>query len=145
MPRNHGYGEGPHRQRGPDLPKRSRNRESFQQYCPYPSDTEEEFARHHADLYGDEENLIDGQHIGSAHFPRRSERATIHSQYRTSNPHRDRTRVAYNNEVLRANAEYRELDSEQIAYYNHTSGGMLPRHHATLLPLARDREGPNYQ
>lgn len=45
----------------------------------------------------------------------------------------------------RVNEEYRGLSHQQREYYEHTSGDMLPRHHNTLLPLARVREGPNYQ
>lgn len=145
MPRGHRSSEVGRRQRGPDLPTRIQDRDSFRQNIPYPSGSEEEFARHHAELYGDEEELVDGHHTGSPHFPRRTERARIHREYTTSNEHRDRTRDAYN-EVLRpANAEFRALSPERREYYNYTSDGILPRQHAALLPLAREREGPNYQ
>lgn len=145
MPRIHRSGEVGRRQRGPDLPNRTQDRESFQGNISYPLGSDEEFARRHAELYGEEENLVDGHHTSSPHFPRRSERARAHREYTTSNQHRDRTREAYDSVYGSANAEYRELDREQTDYYDNTSGGMLPRHHATLLPLARDREGPNYQ
>ncbi|KAF6220396.1 hypothetical protein HO133_002828 [Letharia lupina] len=144
MKRDRRSGEGGHHQRGPDLPTRTQDWASFRQNIPYPSDSEESFARHHAERYGDEELLVDGQHTGSPHFPRRSERARIHAEYTTSNRQRDRTREAYGDTLKPATEEYESLSYNQREYYDSTSGGMLPRHHATLLPLARDREGPNY-
>ena len=84
MKDHRGVGEGGHHQRGPNLPGRTQDRESFQQRIPFPSGPEEDFAQHHAELYGDEEDLVDGRHTGSAHFPRRSERARMHGEYTTS-------------------------------------------------------------
>lgn len=130
--------------RGPNLPIRTQDQESFRRNIPFPSGSEEDFARNHAELYGNEEQLVDGHHTGPAHFPRRSERAVIHREYTTSNRHRDRTRTAYEDALKPANKEYKGLSEEQHEYYEHTSDGMLPRHHTTLLPLAREREGPNY-
>ena len=134
-----------HRHRGPDLPNRTQNRETFQQSVPYPSGTEQEFARRHAEIFGDAENMIDEQHVDSPHFPRRSERARMHGVYTTSNQLRDRTRDAYNAELEAAVAEFDGLGDDQAQYYSHTSDGMLPRRHAALLPLARAREEPNFQ
>ena len=134
-----------HRYRGPDLPNRTQNRELFQRNVPFPPGPEQEFARQHADIYGEEEGMVDGQHVGGPHFPRRSERARMHGVYTTSNQLRDRTRDAYKSELNIASTECEEFDREQMQYYDHTSDGLLPRHHATLLPLARAREEPNYQ
>lgn len=145
MRRDRAFGERGRRERGPDLPNRTQDRESFRQRIPVPSGSEDDFARHHAELYGDEENLVDGRHTGSAHFPRGSERARMHREYTRSNQPRDRTREAYNAVFNPASTEYEELDAEQTQYYDHTSGGMLPRHHEALLPLARAREYPNHQ
>lgn len=89
--------------------------------------------------------MVDGHHTGRPHFPRWSERSRMHEEYESSNRYRDRTREAYQDESTPVDKDYKSLGAEQMAYYNHTSDGMLPRHHATLLPLARDREGPNYQ
>ena len=144
MKGNQGSGEKHRRHRGPDLPIRSQNRESFQQKIPYPSDAEEDFASQHADLYADEENMVDGQHVGVPHFPRRSDRARMHRVYTTTNQQRDRTREAYMKEVEAAETEREEFSEKEIEYYNHTSDGMLPRHHTALLPLARAREEPNF-
>ena len=145
MKGNHSSGEIRRRHRGPDLPTRTQNRETFRQNIPYPSDPEEDFAHHHADLYTNEENLVDGQHVGIPHFPHRSDRARMHGVYTTTNQQRDRTRKAYQDEHNAANIECDEFDEGQAQYYDHTSGGMLPRHHTALLPLARAREEPNYQ
>ena len=133
------------RHRGPDLPNRSRDRDSFQSNIPYPSGSETEFASRHADLYGEEEHLIDGSHAGRPYFPRRSERAKIHEEYKMSTPERDRTRLAYKKEFDAAKAEAEGFSQEQDEYYTHTSDGMLPRHHTDLLPLARAREEPTFQ
>ena len=132
------------RHRGPNLPDRTQDRESFHGNIKYPSGSEEQFARRHAELYGNEEKLVDGRHVGSAHFPRRSERARISGQHSMSNHHRDTTRNAYRKELDAAIAEREDFSQDQVAYYNHTSDGMLPRHHTALLPLARAREEPNF-
>lgn len=145
MRRNHGFSERGRRERGPDLPNRTQDLDSFRQRVPYPSGSEDDFTRHHAELYGEEENLVDGHHTGSAHFPRKSERARMHREYTRSNQPRDRTREAYNDVFNSASAGYQELDREQTQYYDHTSGSLLPRHHEALLPLARAREYPNHQ
>ena len=144
MKGDHGSGETRRRHRGPDLPIRTHNRESFRQNVPYPSDSEEDFARHHADLYTNEENLVDGQHVGIPHFPRRSDRARMHGAYTKTNKQRDRTRDAYMEEVEAAETECEEFSEKEAEYYDHTSDGILPRHHTTLLPLARAREEPNF-
>ena len=89
--------------------------------------------------------MVDGLHVGGPHFPSGSERSKMHRVYETSNKLRDRTRVAYGSELRAASAEYGELSEDQTAYYDYTSDGLLPRHHAGLLPLARAREEPNYQ
>ncbi len=89
--------------------------------------------------------MVDGQHTSIPHFPRRTERARIHGEYTTSNQDRDRTREAYRTEVEAANAEFEQLEAEQIEYYRHTSDSMLPSRHAALLPLSRAREEPNFQ
>ena len=133
------------RHRGPDLPTRTQNRDSFRRNIPRPSGPEEEFARHHAELYGEEEDMVDGKHTSIPHFPRRTERARIHGEYTTSNRDRDRTRNAYDDVFDDATAEYNELDEGQTEYYDYTSDGMLPSHHAALLPLSRAREEPNFQ
>ena len=134
-----------HRYRGPDLPNRAQNRELFQRNVPFPPGPEQEFDRQHADIYGKEEGMVDGHHVGSPHFPRRSERARMHGVYETSNQLRDRTRNAYKSGVTFAQAECEEFNEDQTEYYRYTSDGLLPRHHAALLPLARAREEPNYQ
>lgn len=145
MGNKRGLHEVRHRYRGPDLPNRTQNRESFQRNVPYPPGPEQEFARQHADIYGKEKGMADGQHVGGPHFPSRSERAKMHGVYETSNKLRDRTRTAYESGLRAATAEYDEFGEDQGKYYDHTSGGLLPRHHAALLPLARAREEPNYQ
>ena len=145
MGNKRGLHEVRHRYRGPDLPTRTQNRESFQRNVPYPPGPEEEFARQHADIYGEEEGMVDGQHVGGPHFPRRSERARMHGVYTTSNQLRDRTRNAYESELKSAQADYDEFNEDQLEYYDYTSDGLLPRHHAALLPLARAREEPNFQ
>ena len=145
MGNKRGLHEVRHRYRGPDLPNRTQNRESFHRNVPFPPGPEQEFAHQHADTYGDEEGMVDGLHVGGPHFPSRSERATMHGVYTTSNKLRDRTRSAYESGLLAANAEYGEFNDEQVEYYGYTSDGLLPRHHAALLPLARAREEPNYQ
>ena len=89
--------------------------------------------------------MVDGLHVGGPHFPRRSERAMMHGVYTTSNKLRDRTRNAYESELHAANADCGEFNEDQSEYYDYTSDGLLPRHHAALLPLARAREEPNYQ
>lgn len=104
-------GSGRHH-RGPDLPRRTQDRESFQRNIPYPSGSEEHFARHHANLYADEEDLVDGRHVGSAHFPRRSERARISGQHSMTNHLRDTTRNAYAEELDAANVEYQNFTRE---------------------------------
>ncbi|KAL9135022.1 MAG: hypothetical protein Q9175_003793 [Cornicularia normoerica] len=70
MKGDRGLGELGRRQRGPNLPDRTRDQESFRQNIPRPSGSAETFARHHAELYADEEGLVDDQHIGNPHFPR---------------------------------------------------------------------------
>ena len=89
--------------------------------------------------------MVDGLHVGGPHFPSRSERSQMHRVYETSNKLRDRTRDAYVSEHNSASAELEDFNEDQRKYYGHTSDGLLPRHHATLLPLARAREEPNYQ
>ena len=89
--------------------------------------------------------MADGQHVGGPHFPSRSERARMHGVYETSNKLRDRTRDAYESERLAARADCEDFSPAQAKYYDYTSEGLLPRHHAALLPLARAREEPNYQ
>ena len=131
--------------RGPDLPNRTQDRDSFQSNIPQPSGSEAEFAIRHADLYGEEEHLVDGSHVGRPYFPRRTERAKIHGEYKTSTPDRDRTRLPYDDELDAANAEIKSFSKEKGQYYTHTSDGLLPRHHTALLPLARAREEPNFQ
>ena len=145
MSNKRGLHEVRHRFRGPDLPNRTQNRESFQRNVPFPPGPEQEFARQHADIYGNEEGMLDGQHVGDPHFPSQSERAKRHGVYTTSNKLRDRTRDAYASELRAAKAEYEEFNENQMEYYDHTSDGLLPRQHAALLPLARAREEPNYQ
>ena len=146
MGNKRGLHEVRHRYRGPDLPNRTQNRESFRRNVPFPPGPEQEFARKHADTYGDEEGMVDGLHVGGPHFPSRSERARMHGVYTTSNKLRDRTRDAYGSELNAATAECEEeFNEDQMQYYNYTSEGLLPRHHAALLPLARAREEPNYQ
>ena len=134
-----------HRYKGPDLPNRTQNRESFQRNVPFPPSPEQEFARQHADIYGKEENMVDGLHVGNPHFPSRSERARTQWVYTTSTKLRDRTRDAYASEFSAAYAESESFNEDQREYYDRTSDGLLPRHHAALLPLARAREEPNYQ
>lgn len=135
-----------HRYRGPDLPDRTQNRQSFQRNVPFPPGPEQELARQHVDIYGKEEGMVDGLHVGGLpHFPSRSERARTHWVYTTSNKLRDRTRDAYTSELSAANAESENFNEDQREYYDYTSDGLLPRHHAALLPLARAREEPNYQ
>jgi hypothetical protein len=102
--------------RGPNLPDRTQDRESFQRNIKCPSGSEEEFARRHADLYGNEENLVDGRHVGTPHFPRRSERARLNGQHSLSNHFRDTTRNAYKFELDAAIPEYEELPDDQVAY-----------------------------
>ena len=145
MAGNQNSGERRSRHRGPDLPYRTKNRDFFQRNIPRPSGSEAEFASRHADLYGEEENLVDGNHVDRPYFPRRTERAKIHGEYKTSTPVRDRTRIAYESELDAANAEFDGFSKEQAQYYMHASDGLLPRRHAALLPLARAREEPNFQ
>ena len=116
-----GVREARHRHRGPDLPNRTQSRDSFHQNIPYPSGSEEAFAHHHADIYANEEPMVDGRHVGSPHFPHRSDRARMHGVYTVSNQQRDRTRDAYGAELRAAVAEFDGLDDEQAEYYAFTS------------------------
>ncbi len=116
----------------------------FHESIPFPIGLEEDFANRYVELYGDDEYLVDGHHPRSSYFPNRSERAKMHAEYTSSNRPRDRTRKAYNDDLDLAIAEYQELNDGQAEYYHGTSGGMLPRHHAALLPLAREREEPSF-
>lgn len=117
----------------------------FERRYPHYSGTAAQYQEEHASQYGETEGLApngshikaDGSHEPKPRFPRGSSRERDHKAYKKSTARSNRTQRAYEIARREGNRQFSSLDEEQQSYYKHTSGGLIPRVHARLLPLAR--------
>lgn len=104
-----------------------------------PTDTAEEYDKSHAQRYGAEEGMVDGKHRrGNPSFPIGSERDIAHAKYSESTKQKERARKSYRGARKAHTAEIDNLSPEEKGYYEHSTGGLFPTHHANLFTRALD-------